>query len=115
MTIGNLMATHSVKTRIKYGRFPAVERTWDPTTKTILEEACSPLEGHEEDVIEPLPDFEAMSPAERMMTALNRKDFRERVRKFLPRPTRKYAYTQDLHARVNRGWEPDIDANDSPA
>lgn len=119
-SFGQLIANHSTATRRKYGRCPAVERLWDPdqlVTRTvkrrgiddyvitsrgaIVEKPAVPLPGHEKDVIESLPDFTKISDVEKVMTPLNREDYRRRVRKILSRKVRLYGYSRDLRNRVN--------------
>lgn len=116
MTINQLKAEQSVAIREKYGRCPAVERSWDPkveivkvyrdgrvkiTSGSIVEVPCKALKGRKGDEIPQLPDFTKMSMIEKVMTAENRQDYRRRVWPLLGRRVRKLNYSKNLHDRFN--------------
>ncbi len=126
-SIGQTIAKHAIAMRNKFGRNPAVEKSWDPdqlvtytnasdhvitSRGAIVEKPAVPLPGHDEDVIEPLPDFSKWSEIDKAMTPMNREDYRRRLRKVLSRKVRLYNYSRDLRNRVNSTRAIDKEATD---
>jgi hypothetical protein len=110
------LAHQIVAVREKFGRYPAVIKEWDPNrvvTRTnsskhvitshgaMIVKPCKPLPGKEKLEIFSLPDESKMSAAEKLYYADNRQDYRQRVRKLIPRSARLHTYSRDLRERVN--------------
>lgn len=101
-TVGKQIAERAVALRKKYGQYPVtifdedlkehVTLNW-PESHSIV----SPLEGHEEDVIPPCPDFPGMKPKIRDVLPINRADFRRRYRPLMPRSARLNTFSRKLH------------------
>lgn len=80
--VGQVSTEWMEATRQKYGRAP-------------VNVTAAPLPGHEDDKIEPLPDFYGMKEIPFAQLALNRADFRSRLMPRIPRRLRKLTWTSD--------------------
>lgn len=79
--VGQISTEWMEATRKKYGRAPA-------------NVTAAPLPGHQDDKIEPLPNYHTMKETHYSRLALNRADERKRLVPTIPRHLRKLTFTR---------------------